>query len=1014
MRLTRLKLENWMKIPQLTLEFSPGVNLVSGPNEIGKSSIMKAINYALFGDAGSNRMEFQDLVPWGTDVKATVELDFTAKEDRHYRVKKSFPKGQAELFLDTVKIADDPKKTQEKLFDILGITKETAGLLDLLFIGQGRALDLFDKDFKELDKGSLGEAARGHLKNIIRQTALKSLQQLELYLAAERDTLFTNPDMKRLKTGQNAPRLSQLLDEWQESKERLAPLEEKIDRLSQALQEMETLEQDIQALDRDKSSNETGLKALQIKKEKLDELEKKQLAFLPLKKEYDDFLGLETGISAMQRQLPGLYARAQELLKSSEAELKERQIALETSRRHLGALKKKQQAGTDLTGRQRAFEEIEKVYLEGREIQGKLQESDRELPGLLRALHRTLAAKRQELQARLSNREKLEVGLKEVDAQLEARPAISSPQVEEARQQRDLIQDLESKLKAARSALKLSFALTPLTEKPVHFQLQVDRGDWLPIEAGAPVQQENFQDLSFTYPDHFRIDVSGRPVQIDVNALQTKLQETQAALASVLSPFKAATVQDLEKQFQAYSELKNQQQDLQRQLDQQEAAETLKNRVKTADNELIGLDRELATLQSPLPDLSAPSPYPAGQTEQQTREELTRVRTQKESLADRLTALLHGRTPEALEKDFQEKKIEYKQATENLAKLPPTDITQVTEEHLEQASREISDLEKMIVKREQERELLLAFTGKGEADPVLAKPFAALSAQELRETLLNTDQRLKDRQKEREKLLAGREPTTLTREYLHRDSELNMVRQQVKALEPVDIDTLQAIQSKIETIKQTCDRIGADIKSKQSRRDILSGEIKGFGGLSQEKDQVQFDREKLLPEIKRHQIDIYALKLLLYLAAAEKEQAQQQVFKPLEERIARGFNQLVPGKYGLALTDDLGIGISSRAPDGTPIETVNPFLSFGTKEQLSFLLRLAIAQELSLKEPQVMILDDSFVNTDPVRLREILAMIADSAGAIQFLLFTCKPDDYRPFPDYLKPIDLERLMSLPG
>jgi len=1014
MRLTRLKLENWMKIPQLTLEFAPGVNLVSGPNEIGKSSIMKAIDYALFGDAGSNKTGYHDLIPWGTAVKARVELDFTTKEDRHYRVKKSFPRGEAELFLDNLKIADDPRKTQEKLFDILGITKETAGLLGLLFIGQGQALDLFDKDFKELDKDSLGEAARGHLKNIIRQTALKSLQQLELYLAVERDTLFTNPDMKRLKTGQNAPRLSQLLDKWQEAKERLAPLQEKIDQLTHSLQEMETLERDIQALDRDRADKEAGLKALQTKKEKLDELEKKQLAFLPLKKEYDDFLGLETDISAMQRQLPGLYARAQELLKSIEAEIKERQTGLETSRLHLGDLKKKQQASVELAGRQRVFEEIQKAYRESRDLQGKLQESDRVLPGLLRDLHRELATKRQELQTRLDNREKCEVDLKEVTAQLETRPAISGPQVEEARGKRDFIQDLESKLQAARSALRLSFGLTPLTGKPVRFQLKVDQGDWQSIEANAPVQQENFQDLAFIYPNHFRIDVSGRPAEIDVGALQTKLQEMRAALASLLSPFSAATVQDLEKQFQAYSELKNQQQDLQRQLGQQEPAETLKNQVKTIDSELLGLDREIATLHSPLPDLSAPAPYPAGQTEQQIREALTRVRTQKESLADRLTAILHDRTPEALENDFQAKETEYKQATENLDLLPPPGIAQVTGEHLDQAAREIIDLEKMIAKREQERELLLAFTGKGDAHPVLAKPFASLSAQDIRDTLLNTEQRLKDRQTKRQDLLAGREPMALTREYQLKNSELEMIRQQVKALEPAEIDTLAAIESKIETIKQELDRNGADIKIKQSRRDVLSGEIKGFDGLSQEKDQVQFDREKLLPEIKQQQIDIYALKLLLYLAAAEKEQAQQQVFKPLEERVARGFNRLAPGKYELALSSDLGIGISSRTPDGSPIETVNPFLSFGTKEQLSFLLRLAIAQELSVKEPQVMILDDSFVNTDPLRLREILAMIADSAGAIQFLLFTCKPDDYRPFPDYLKPIDLERLLSLPG
>ena len=60
MIIKKLELENWMKILQLTLDFQPGINLIYGPNEIGKSSIIESINQEilLIGEASSDEKTF--------------------------------------------------------------------------------------------------------------------------------------------------------------------------------------------------------------------------------------------------------------------------------------------------------------------------------------------------------------------------------------------------------------------------------------------------------------------------------------------------------------------------------------------------------------------------------------------------------------------------------------------------------------------------------------------------------------------------------------------------------------------------------------------------------------------------------------------------------------------------------------------------------------------------------------------------------------------------------------------
>ena len=76
------------------------------------------------------------------------------------------------------------------------------------------------------------------------------------------------------------------------------------------------------------------------------------------------------------------------------------------------------------------------------------------------------------------------------------------------------------------------------------------------------------------------------------------------------------------------------------------------------------------------------------------------------------------------------------------------------------------------------------------------------------------------------------------------------------------------------------------------------------------------------------------------------------------------------------------------------VEVGTAALSYGTREQLSFVFRLLLAQYLSEREPQIMMLDDTFVNTDAIRRDRLFQMMADDSSGLQFLLFTCHGDHY--------------------
>lgn len=71
----KLNLTNFRKHEDLVLDFIPGLNVVRGSNEAGKSTLQEAIGYALFGSKAL-RTNFADTVTWGR-AESTLRVELS-------------------------------------------------------------------------------------------------------------------------------------------------------------------------------------------------------------------------------------------------------------------------------------------------------------------------------------------------------------------------------------------------------------------------------------------------------------------------------------------------------------------------------------------------------------------------------------------------------------------------------------------------------------------------------------------------------------------------------------------------------------------------------------------------------------------------------------------------------------------------------------------------------------------------------------------------------------------------
>jgi len=118
MLISHLLLKNFGKFENFECDFTPGLNLIKGPNEAGKTTLANAITAALFLDPSEGGKELVGSMRWKSKELPVLEAVFSV-DGRQVRLAKDFKHGS--VVLDDLDSTDDMEKW---LSDNLGISSE--------------------------------------------------------------------------------------------------------------------------------------------------------------------------------------------------------------------------------------------------------------------------------------------------------------------------------------------------------------------------------------------------------------------------------------------------------------------------------------------------------------------------------------------------------------------------------------------------------------------------------------------------------------------------------------------------------------------------------------------------------------------------------------------------------------------------------------------------------------------------------------------------------------------------
>jgi len=323
MKIRSIALNQFKKFttPMCLDDIGDGLNVVVGPNEMGKSTLLDALRAALFEKYSSKAQPITALQNDRNQAAPVVELAFEV-EDEIYRIRKRFvKKPYAHLFCpDGRKLEGD--EAEDTLRDLLGFDEpgktgarpETLGMWNVLWVQQGQsfgAVDLPDSarsnlhsalesEVGEVLGGKRGRALpdavdkqlaelvtstgrpRGDYKDLIDEvetlrSGLEELQNRRSDLSKTMEDLEAAQDtLARLSSGEQDQNDKEELDAARTRHGELAKLESRIEAATTDVElKKRNLEQAEQALaDRRtlKKQIEADAKAVEAAKAKLDEV----------------------------------------------------------------------------------------------------------------------------------------------------------------------------------------------------------------------------------------------------------------------------------------------------------------------------------------------------------------------------------------------------------------------------------------------------------------------------------------------------------------------------------------------------------------------------------------------------------------------------------------------------------------------------------------------------------------------------------------------------------------------
>ncbi|HIE18167.1 TPA: hypothetical protein EYP75_00420, partial [Candidatus Bathyarchaeota archaeon] len=279
MKIKTLQLENIRSHKKSVINFTDGFNCLVGGLGTGKSSVLYAVDFALFGEPLGRSYDY--LLREGED-KARVILKFSAN-GKEYAIIRALKRSgnriaqdmdQLRFFEDGELVAElKSDAVVEQLFSAIGIDKEI--FRRLIWIRQEHLKDILNmtpgerqKNLDQLFKLSDYEAAWSNLRSVMR------------WYESERSSLEKDPDVTRLdelkaRYGEAVSDRRKREAELEESKLKLSETERRLKEVTSRLEELENVRRRNEELRRREAQIQARISAaeesLRMQKMRIDE-----------------------------------------------------------------------------------------------------------------------------------------------------------------------------------------------------------------------------------------------------------------------------------------------------------------------------------------------------------------------------------------------------------------------------------------------------------------------------------------------------------------------------------------------------------------------------------------------------------------------------------------------------------------------------------------------------------------------------------------------------------------------
>jgi DNA repair exonuclease SbcCD ATPase subunit len=1048
MRLVTLTVDSFQCIEHAEVDFGPGLNVLYGPNDLGKSSLAAAIRNVLLLPHGSAAHE--QLVSWHSGEPPRVALVFNDGTRGFWRIVKSFGSGSAgssllEFSKDGISFSLEARarEVDAKVRELLNWGVDPPGgrqagrgmpdtfLTNVLLAEQIDIPAILARGLTE----DPSDAGRQRLN-----AALQALAQDPTFKRVL-DAAQAHVDQAFTPTGQRSRKKSspftEIVEEIKTLRERQDELQRKLNDTTSAERtlgdlyarlDVESAElaqaEDMLAAVREAQAQQAARTAVE------DELRGAQEALGAIRNELADVEAAAGALDALRARVAGAEATLTEKKQAADAAVLERdeagrrlqEISSEsgvqarqlTMQQLENERLKAESRRSEVLATSSAAEQAARLTADADRARQALAELSARLAAAEQALGTSAAAERAASEA-LARHELLEklarlrdaqrrletaeaalaqaradretaAGRRGEAAQLESEVArLHLPDAGVVQGLRALAQELE--VAEARLGGGLSVALTPLKDVRVH--VTADGGEPNEQRGREPRTVEARRSIELRIPDLLHIAITAG--EVAARAEVEELRKRWAAEAApVLDGAGAPTLAALAEGCARGDDLRRQIMEL------RAGADVLEQQARQCEQQAQGIEvlrRRVAELEPAIAariteDLEAEI-RPLGED---WETEIERRRTAADESARKASEELEAARARSGELRSQHAASEAAcrqagaAADEALTAFPDG-----LDNTLDEARRELAEIERNVTDVAA-RVQALSRQADDELGTAQQHFDAAVERVQAATASLEQSQRERDELKEALAHASGALDERQARAArLDPQAAAKAVEAVEQKLAGMPVPTVPAAPEDVARVEGAAAQARAAVATTRGEIQRAQGALEQVGGAVVREQKADIDRALELAMGRERQIEAeYEGWRLLMETMREVENSDgAHLGKALAGPLAERFAALTGGRYGrVAIGQALELETDCIEAGGQ----LRPYaaLSVGTQEQLATLFRLCIAEQLC----SAIVLDDHLSQSDPEKLRWFRDLLMKTTERIQVVLFTCRPQDY--------------------